>query len=53
MTVAQLKVELRNLNLSTECLKKDIIERLSNAVEENNLTCTATTDETLQAPVLS
>ena len=53
MIVAQLKVELRNLNLSTQGLKTDLIEILSNTVgENNNLICTATTDETILAPVL-
>ena len=53
MTVAQLKVELRKLNLSTSGLKKDLFERLSDAVrEKSNQTNTAVTGKTLQAPVL-
>ena len=38
MTVAQLKVELRKLNLSTSDLKKDLIDRLTNALQVNDAT---------------
>ena len=38
MKVAELKDALRKLNLSTSGLKKDLLDRLTNAAQENDTT---------------
>ena len=52
MTVAQLKDALRKLNLSTSGLKKDLIDRLSNALQENDNKSTQDIQAEIPTPVL-